>query len=305
MRSFAPMSSVVEAYTPVLLVAEDGKHYLLQAQPGAAWFTHRGRLAWDDVIGRAFGCVVSTDQGQAFLVLRPTTADLIRHLKRTTQIVYPKDAAYLIMELDLWDGRRLIEAGTGSGGLTLAFARAVMPHGRVYSYENRPEHQHLARRNLEQLGLLPYVELKLRDIAEGFDECDVDAVFLDVREAGAFVPQAEAALAAGGLFGSLQPTVNQVGELVAALQAANFVDIRVEELLVRSWKPSAERLRPADRMIAHTGFLILARKADRRYRLWGADSRTRRRALAFGEADAVETPRISAAAETDADEEGQ
>lgn len=279
---------MVEPNAPVLLIAEDGKRYLLQAQPGGAWFTHRGRLAWDEVIGRPFGHLASTDQGQSFLVLRPTTADLIRHLKRTTQIVYPKEAAYLIMELDLWDGRRLIEAGTGSGGLTLAFARAVMPHGRVYSYEHRPEHQQLARRNLEQLGLLPYVELKLRDIGEGFDERDVDAVFLDVREAGAFVPQAEAALADGGLFGSLQPTVNQVGALVAALQAGNFVDIRVEELLVRPWKPSAERLRPADRMIAHTGFLVLARKTDRRYRLWGADSRTRRRAVEFGEVEGGE-----------------
>lgn len=275
--------AVVSANDPILLINDEGKRYLHYAQPGRLWFTNQGRIVFDEVIGQPFGRMVSTDKGQNFLLLRPTTADLIRYLKRTTQIVFPKDAAQLVMELDLWDGRRLIEAGTGSGGLTLAFTRAIMPHGRVYSYEARAEHQVVARQNLEQLGLMAYVELKLRDIAEGFDENDVDAVFLDVRDADQFVPQSEAALMEGGLFGSLVPTTNQVGELLAALQRGNFVDIRVEELLVRPWKPVPDRLRPADRMIAHTGYLVFARKLDARYRLWGADSRQKRRAVEFGQ----------------------
>ncbi len=275
--------SQVKTNEPILLINNEGKRYLHFAQPGRSWFTNQGRIVFDELIDQPFGRVVTTDKGQPFLLLRPTTADLIRYLKRTTQIVYPKDAAQMIMELDLWDGRRLIEAGTGSGGLTLAFARAVMPHGRVYSYEARPEHQVVAQRNLEQLGLLPFVEFKVRDIVAGFDETDVDAVFLDVREAGAFVPQVEAALMEGGMFGALLPTTNQVSELLAALARGNFAEIRVEELLVRPWKPVADRLRPADRMIAHTGYLVFARKLDARFRLWGADSRQKRRAVEFGQ----------------------
>ncbi len=275
--------ATVNAHDPILLVNDEGKHYLHYAQPGGSWFTNQGRIVFDEIIGQPFGRLVSTDKGQGFLLLRPTTSDLIRYLKRTTQIVFPKDAAQLVMELDLWDGRRLIEAGTGSGGLTLAFARAVMPHGRVYSYEARAEHQAVARQNMERLGLTPYVEMKLRDVSEGFDEREVDAVFLDVRDAGQFVPQAEAALMEGGLFGSLVPTANQVSDLLAALQAGNFVAIRVEELLVRPWKPVPDRLRPADRMVAHTGYLVFARKLNARFRLWGADSRQKRRAVEFGQ----------------------
>ncbi|MCO6450650.1 MAG: tRNA (adenine-N1)-methyltransferase [Caldilineales bacterium] len=272
----------VEAYETILLVGKEGKRYLVQPAPGGSWSSNRGHISFDDIIGQPVGQVITTQIGHEYLVLRPTTSDLIQHLKRTTQIVYPKDAAQLIMELDLWDGKRLIEAGTGSGGLTLAFARAVMPSGRVYSYEAREEHQRLARRNLEKRGLLAAVDFKLRDIAEGFDETEVDAVFLDVREADRFIPQVEAALADGGMFGSLLPTANQVSALTAALQAGDFVEIRIQELLVRPWKPVPDRLRPNDRMIAHTGFLVFARKISARHRHFWMDKRQRRRAVEYG-----------------------
>ncbi len=274
--------SLVQAYDPVLLISEEGKRYLVFVEPGGSWYTNRGRLPYDEIIGLPFGRVSETHLGQKFLILRPTTSDLIQYMKRATQIIYPKDAARLVFELDLMDGKRIIEAGTGSGGLTLAFARAVMPTGRVFSYELRSEHQQVARRNLERLGLLPYVDLKLRDIADGFDETDVDAVFLDARDAAKFIPLAEAALAESGMFAALQPTVNQVSEVVRALEEGNFVEIRVEEVLIRSWKPVPERLRPADRMIAHTGFLIFARKLDARFRSFWLDKRARRRAMEFG-----------------------
>ncbi len=274
--------SLVQPHDPVLLISEEGKRYLVFVEPGGSWYTNRGRLPYEQVIGQPYGRVAETHLGQKFLILRPTTSDLIQHLKRTTQIVYPKDAARLVMELDLMSGKRIIEAGTGSGGLTMAFARAVMPEGRVYSYELRPEHQRVARRNLERLGLMPYIDLKLRDIAEGFDEQDVDAVFLDARDAAQFVPQAEAALAESGLFAALQPTTNQVSDVVRALEQGNFVEIRVEEVMIRPWKPVPERLRPADRMIAHTGFLIFARKLQAEYRYFWLDKRARRRAMEFG-----------------------
>ncbi len=274
--------SLIQTHDPVLLISEEGKRYLVFVEPDGAWHTNRGRLPYTELIGRPYGRVVETHLGQKFLILRPTTSDLIQYLKRTTQIVYPKDAARLVMELDLQDGKRMVEAGTGSGGLTLAFARAVAPGGHVFSYELRPEHQRVARSNLEKLGLLSHVTLKLRDAAAGFDETDVDAVFLDARDAARLVPPAEAALSESGIFAALQPTTNQVSAVLRALEDGNFVEIRVEEILIRPWKPVPDRLRPADRMIAHTGYLIFARKLDARYRIFWMDKRARRRAAEFG-----------------------
>lgn len=273
--------SLIQADEPVLLVSEEGKRYLVHVTADGVWYTHRGQFPFSEIIGQPYGQVVTTHRGQRFLVLRPTTSDLLRYAKRTTQIVFPKDAARLTMELDLFAGRRIIEAGSGSGGLTMVFARAVMPSGQVYSYEVRPEHQRLARENIARLGLTSFVQFKLRDIGEGFDEEDVDAVFLDVREAAVYVPQAEAALTASGLFGALVPTVNQVSDLLEAMERGNFAEIRVEELLLRSWKPVPARLRPADRMIAHTGYLIFARKIKAEYRRFWMDRRQRRREVEF------------------------
>ena len=197
-----------------------------------------------------------------FLILEPSTHDLIRYLKRTTQIIFPKDAAYIVTRLNLYPGRRIIEAGTGSGGLTTALARAVMPTGRVYSYEERAAMSELAGKNLERFGLREVVDLHVRDAAEGFDQRYVDAVFLDMREPWRPLEAVRASLKGGGFFGSLLPTTSQVSELLRALEAHGFADLEVQELLLRNWKPIADRLRPSDRMIAHTGFLVFARKVD-------------------------------------------
>jgi tRNA (adenine57-N1/adenine58-N1)-methyltransferase len=129
----------------------------------------------------------------------------------------------------------------------------------VYSYEIRPEMQELARKNLTQLGLADIVEFKLRDVAEGFDERDVDALFLDLPNPWDYLVQAHEALASGGFFGSILPTTNQVSRLLSALEEAHFGLIEVEELLLRQYKAVPARLRPMDRMVAHTGYLIFAR----------------------------------------------
>lgn len=259
-RDVSKHEAVAREGDTVLLAAEDGKRTLIRLQQGGEWHTHRGLIRHDDIIGQPLGRMVMTQLGHAFLVLEPSTHDLIRYLKRATQIIFPKDAAYIVQRLNLYPGRRVIEAGTGSGGLTLALARAVMPSGRVYSYEQRAKMSALAARNLERFGLLDYVELKVRDVAEGFDEREVDALFLDLREPWRYLAEARTALKGGGFFGSLVPTTNQVSELLAELEARGFADLEVEELLLRTYKPIAARLRPADRMVAHTGYLIFARK---------------------------------------------
>ncbi len=158
-----------------------------------------------------------------------------------------------------------MEAGTGSGALTIAFAHAVRPNGRVYSYEIREDMLRVAARNLADTGFQDWVELKQRDIATGFDERCVDAVFLDVRTPWLYLQAVWDALAAGGFFGAIVPTANQVSGLLTALEASHFGDIEVSEILLRPYKPVAARLRPADRMVAHTGYLIFARRMEKEF----------------------------------------
>lgn len=246
----------------VLLIGPRGKRFIIRLKAGDRLQTHVGIILHDTLIGQPLGRRVMSHLGQPFLALEPSTHDLIKHVRRQTQIVYPKEAGYILLKMNLYSGQQVIEAGSGSGALTLVLARAVAPEGRVYSYESLPELQRNAIRNVERVGLNDYVEFKTRDIAEGFDETGVDALFLDVRTPWDYLSQACQALKGGGFFGSLVPTTNQVSDLIAGLEQHGFGDIEVAELLLREYKPVAERLRPADRMVGHTGYLIFARRID-------------------------------------------
>jgi tRNA (adenine57-N1/adenine58-N1)-methyltransferase len=245
-----------------LFISRDHKRFLTRLTPGERLHTHRGIVDFDACIGGAWGRNIPSHLGAPFLLLEPSTADLIRDIKRTTQIIFPKDVGYIVMQLSIRPGVTVVEAGTGSGGLTLALARLVGPTGRVVSYESRPEMQRLAQKNLAKVGLADWVEFKLKDIEAGFDETDADALFLDVPEPSRYLAQAAAALRGGGFFGTLVPTVNQIVRLLSAMADQPFGLVEVEELLLRSYKTVAERLRPTDRMVAHTGYLLFARKIE-------------------------------------------
>jgi tRNA (adenine57-N1/adenine58-N1)-methyltransferase len=248
----------------VLLLSQDRKRFLVRLVPGGLLQTHRGRVLHDDLLGQKWGTETRSHLGYAFAILEPSGSDLIAKLKRTTQIMYPKDIAYTLFRLNVTPGIRMIEAGTGSGGFTLAVARLLGPTGRLYSYEARRDIMRLARENLESLGLGSCVEFKARDIADGFDEIDVDALFLDMRNPWSYLPQVVVALKDGGFFAALLPTTNQVVRLVHGLEMQeSFGQIEVEELLVRAYKAVPARFRPLDRMIAHTGYLVFARKVSR------------------------------------------
>ena len=147
--------------------------------------------------------------------------------------------------------------------LALVLAHTVMPTGRVYSYEIRDDMYRIAAENLAQVGMEEYVTLHRRDIADGFDQEDVDAVFLDVREPWQYLDQVEASLGSGGFFGALIPTTNQVSALIDAMQGGPWFDREVAETFVRNYKINARRLRPVDRMVAHTAYLIFARYVPR------------------------------------------
>ncbi|MCS7253831.1 MAG: tRNA (adenine-N1)-methyltransferase [Armatimonadota bacterium] len=244
----------------VLLVDEVGNKWVTKVSVGKFTIS-QGTINLSELIGKAPGCAISTHLGYRCYAFRPTPNDLVMHaIKRETQIAYPKEMGYLILRLGIVPGCRVVEAGTGSGASTLLFASAVGDDGKVYSYERRLEFTERARRNLELAGLLHRVEFKVRDIASGFDEKDVDAVFLDVRTPWEYLEQSLEALATGGSIGILVPTTNQICETLRVMQRLPLVDIEVCEILVRHYKPNPERLRPEDRMVAHTAFLIAARK---------------------------------------------
>jgi tRNA (adenine57-N1/adenine58-N1)-methyltransferase catalytic subunit len=242
-----------------LLLSDDGKRFLVRLTEGKIQHTHQGMLAHDEIIGTPLGRTVKTHLGKSFLALEPSLYDLLLTIKRSSQIMYPKEIGYTLLKLNVGNGKRVIEAGSGSGALCVALAHSVCPDGRVYSYDVRADMLNLAQKNLVAHGLDAYVDFKLRDIAQGFDETDVDACFLDVREPWWYLDQVKAAVKPGGFFGTLVPTTNQIIETLQGLQDHGFGVIEVEELLLRPYKPVPGRLRPVDRMVAHTGYLIFAR----------------------------------------------
>lgn len=196
-------------------------------------------------------------------VQEATLFDRLQGVKRQTQIIYPKDIAYICLRLGAGPGRTIIEAGCGSGGLTLGLSWFCGPTGRVISHEAREEFFKLARRNLIWAGAGENVELHHRDIAQGFAVKGADALFLDVRNPWDYLAHAAAAVRPGASLGFLLPTVDQVGKLLLGLEQGPFAETEVCEILIRRWKPVADRLRPEDRMTAHTGFLVFCRLQER------------------------------------------
>jgi len=254
-----PIESLAQAGDTALLVSAQNKRYMLRLKPGDQLQTHRGIINHADLIGLPWGSKVFSHLGSSYLLLQPSIADLLIEIRRNTQIMYPKDVGFVLVTLGIGPGKQVLEAGTGSGSLTTALAFCVGSAGHVYSYDSRPEMQSLALKNLERVGLEAQVTFKTRDILEGFDETNMDALFLDVPNPYDYIPQARQALKSGGFFGSILPTTNQVSKLLVALHRENFAFIDVCEVMLRYYKAVPERLRPTDRMVAHTGFLIFAR----------------------------------------------
>lgn len=255
-------SSHTQAGDLVQLVGLRHKSFIFPLQSGGDFHTHRGILKHDDLIGLPWGTQVFSHRGAAFFLLQPTLADLLLNLKRNTQILYPKDIGFILATMGIGPGQKVLEAGTGSGSMTIALAHTVGAEGRVVSYEQREEMQNLARKNITRIGLASHVDFKLRDIKEGFDEIDADAFFLDVPNPYDYIAQVRAALKPGGFFCSIIPTTNQAEVLLRELQRNKFAFLEMCEVMLRYYKPTPSRLRPTDRMVAHTGFLIFGRRIE-------------------------------------------
>ena len=260
--SLTPPSSIARDGDLAELVGLRHKHFILNLQAGAIFETHRGILLHDDLIGVPWGTQVFSHMGAPFFLLQPSLADLLTNITRTTQILYPKDIGFILITMGVGAGQKVMEAGTGSGAMTTALAYAVGPEGRVVSYEVKPDVQNLARKNLTRYGLASRVDFKLRDIQEGFDETDADSFFLDVQNPYDYITQVRAALKPGGFLCCLIPTFNQVEKTLYALRQFKFAFIEVCEVLLRYYKPEPSRMRPTDRMVAHTGFLVFARRIE-------------------------------------------
>lgn len=241
------------------LVSAQNKRFTIRLVSDGQLHTHRGILSHNDLIGLPWGTQIKSHLGSPFILIQPTLNDILLDIKRNTQIMYPKEIGYILITMGIGPGKHVLEAGTGSGSLTTALAYMVGPNGRVTSYETRPEMQRLAIKNLERVGLADRVTFKLGDIKDGFEETNVDALFLDVPNPHDYMAQARAALKPGGPFGTILPTTNQVSTLLIALKREHFAFIEVCEILLRFYKAVPERLRPTDRMVAHTGYLIFAR----------------------------------------------
>ena len=248
----------------VIFLDSRGRTYLQKIDAGKNFTFHHGAVAFDDLIGRKEGCAVRSTQGARLLVFRPTLKDYLLHMPRHAQVVYPKDSAIMVLWGDLYPGARVLESGLGSGALAMVILRAIGPTGRLVSYEVRKSFIAKARRNIERFlgGPPPNHEIRPEDVARARLEPEsFDRVFLDLPSPLDGLPTAAAALRPGGILVTLNPTVLQIQQTVEWLRASDlFGAIEVLENLQRPWHIRGHSVRPAHRMVAHTAFLVVARK---------------------------------------------
>ncbi len=243
----------------VLLWSRDGPYRILRVETGTARVPGLGVLNFKDLAGRAYGSTWKLADKEYHL-LRPTLSDRVALVDRGAQIITPKDSARIVFECGLHAGSRVVEAGVGSGALTLSLANAVVPSGRVYAYDIREDHLKHGKKNVEAAGLGPAVEFKVGDVTKKIVETGLDAAIFDLPEPDLCVDTAWDALASSGVFAGYSPLVSQVEKTVQALRRKGYLGIRALELLERPWTIGERGSRPDTTMLGHTGFLVFARR---------------------------------------------
>ncbi len=246
-----------------LLLDEKGRRFLVSLEAGSTFHFHGGAVPHDDIIGAEEGTTVRSNTGAALMCFRPRLRDFVLKMARGAQVIYPKDLGAILVYADVFPGAAVLEAGTGSGALTMALCRAVGPEGRVVSYEVRPEFQEVAARNIESFFGKPpaWLELRPGDVREvaGLGE-HFDRALLDVPEPWGVLPAVAETLPPGAVVCGYLPTTGQVQTLVASLREGGFAEIETFELLVRGWHVTPRSVRPEHRMVGHTGFITVARR---------------------------------------------
>ena len=261
----------------VHLIDKKERPYAVTLKAGEI-FQHSGdRIPHDDIIGKPDGTVVQFSNGKLMVAVHPTLAEYTLKMPRGAQVIYPKDLAVIPMWADIYPGSRVFEAGVGSGALTMALLRAVGDRGCVVSYEVREDFAATATKNIERfMGKVPNHFLQIRDayegieIGEGTSSWMFDRVVLDLPEPWRVVPHAARALRSGGLYLSYVPTVPQVMQTVQALEQSRvFTMVQNFETLLRTWNIKGRSVRPDHRMVAHSGFITVARKVEKN--IWNAE----------------------------------
>ena len=246
----------------VVLLDRKDREYLARLNKNQPVLIRGGKILANDILGKQEGIIVRSSLNEPFIVLRPSLPQLIPNLPRNAQVIYPKDLGPILIWADIFPGARVVEAGVGAGALTMALLRAVGAEGYLYSYEIRADFVAMARKNIARyFGPAPNWTVMLGDVAAELNETDIDRVILDLPEPWQVIPAAYKALRAGGILLAYLPTVLQVKSLVDALREdKRFVCIETMETLMRFWHMKGMSVRPQHRMVAHTGFLTLARR---------------------------------------------
>lgn len=245
----------------VLLWFDDERTYMIDVTRGKRVSIHCGKpLSVDDWIGQPFGTKVVCEHGFGYL-LRPSMEDLMMKASRESGIIYPKDAAFLIMKAGIHHGSKVMEIGTGSGSLTMALAQAVAPDGHVFTYDRREDLPKNAHKNIQRAGFNPFVTFCQRQTGESFAEHNFDAVILDIPQPWEEISVVKAALKGGGRLVSLNPTFNQIEKMAEALREHGFIYVEARELLEREILARSGKTRPVQRMVGHTEFMLFAIRA--------------------------------------------
>ncbi|HZA16021.1 MAG TPA: tRNA (adenine-N1)-methyltransferase [Pseudonocardiaceae bacterium] len=247
----------------VQLTDPKGRRHTVLLEPGAQFHTHRGALAHDDLIGLPEGSVVTSAAGTQYLALRPLLPDYVMSMPRGAQVVYPKDAAQILMWGDIFPGARVLEAGAGSGALTCSLLRTVGERGAVTSYEARTDHAEHAARNVERFfgAVPPNWQLRVADLATHPADQLMDRAVLDMARPWELLPTVSAALVPGGVLTVDVAATTQLSRTTEALREAGcYTEPQAWETLLRPWHVVGLAVRPEHRMVGHTAFLLTARR---------------------------------------------
>lgn len=247
----------------VQLTDPKGRHHTITLEAGREFHTHKGSFAHDALIGQPEGTVVISTGGVSYLALRPLLADYVLSMPRGAAVIYPKDAAQIVAMADIFPGARVVEAGVGSGALTMSMLRAVGPQGSVHSYERRAEFAQVATKNVERFfgGAHPAWRITVGDLVENLDDTDVDRVVLDMLAPWECIDAVAAALVPGAVLCCYVATTTQLSRTVEAIREHDgFTEPAAWETMQRTWHVEGLAVRPDHRMIGHTGFLVTARR---------------------------------------------
>jgi len=260
-------NEVIKVGDDVLIIYDRRKRWIRKVESGKTFHCHKGSFSFDEIIGKPFGIKIKTSKSVNLTIHKPIVVDFLTQMSHSSQIIYPKDAAIILLYTDIKPGSKVIEVGTGSGALTVILASYVAPNGRVFTYEVRKNAYKTALKNITRLKLDKFVTMKLKNAKEGIEEKEVDAVILDMGEPWVLIPHAAKVLKTSGKIAIFLPTYNQVEKTLRALKEEGFDDIMGMELLSRELQLKEDAIRPMTWTVGHTGFLIFARLGNKKWKL--------------------------------------